>query len=71
MGTSVKHFAANSRENQRKRCDSIVSDRALREIYLRGFEIAVREGKPFPIKNEEAFEVARVTELIRKAAGQE
>lgn len=31
----------------------------------------VREGKPFPIKNEEAFEVARVTELIRKAAGQE
>ena len=31
----------------------------------------VREGKEFPIKNEEAFEVARVTELIRKAAGQE
>ena len=31
----------------------------------------IREGKKFPIRNEEAFEVARVTELIRKAAGQE
>ncbi len=49
MGATLKHFAVNSRENQRKRCDSIVSDRALREIYLRGFEIAVREGKPWCI----------------------
>ena len=49
MGATLKHFAANSRENQRKRCDSIVSDRALREIYLRGFEIAVRESKPWCI----------------------
>lgn len=49
MGSTIKHFAVNSRENQRKRCDSIVSDRALREIYLRGFEIAVREGKPWCI----------------------
>ena len=49
MGATVKHFAANSRENQRKRCDSIISDRALREIYLRGFEIVVREGKPWCI----------------------
>ena len=49
MGATLKHFAANSRENQRKRCDSIVSDRALREIYLRGFEIAVRESDPWCI----------------------
>lgn len=49
MGATLKHFAVNSRENQRKRCDSIVSDRALREIYLRGFEIAVKEGKPWCI----------------------
>ncbi|MBO5822521.1 MAG: hypothetical protein J6R86_05870, partial [Lentisphaeria bacterium] len=49
MGATLKHFAVNSRENQRKRCDSIVSDRALREIYLRGFEIAVREGDPWCI----------------------
>ena len=49
MGATLKHFAVNSRENHRKRCDSIVSDRALREIYLRGFEIAVRESKPWCI----------------------
>ena len=49
MGATLKHFAVNSRENQRKRCDSIVSYRALREIYLRGFEIAVREGDPWCI----------------------
>jgi len=49
MGATLKHFAVNSRENQRKRCNSVVSDRALREIYLRGFEIAVREGKPWCI----------------------
>ena len=49
MGATLKHFAVNSRENQRKRCDSIVSDRALREIYLRGFEIAVRESDPWCI----------------------
>ena len=49
MGATLKHFAVNSRENHRKRCDSIVSDRALREIYLRGFEIAVRESNPWCI----------------------
>ena len=49
MGATIKHFAANSRENTRRICDSIVSDRALREIYLRGFEIAVKEAKPWCI----------------------
>lgn len=46
MIATVKHFACNSRENFRRLCDSIVSERALREIYLRGFEIAVKEGRP-------------------------
>ncbi|MBR2080636.1 MAG: glycoside hydrolase family 3 C-terminal domain-containing protein [Oscillospiraceae bacterium] len=41
-----KHLACNNKENNRKDCDSRVSERALREIYLRGFRIAVEEGKP-------------------------
>ena len=44
-----KHFACNNRERNRTHNDSRVSERALREIYLKGFGIAVKEGKPLNI----------------------
>lgn len=49
VGTSIKHFAVNSQEGDRLEIDERVSQRALREIYLRGFEIAIREGDPWTL----------------------
>ncbi len=49
VGVSLKHFAANNQEYHRMSSDSVVDERTLREIYLAGFETAVRRSKPWTV----------------------
>lgn len=46
LGTTIKHYACNNQEDNRMASDSILTQRTLREIYLKGFEIAIRESHP-------------------------
>lgn len=74
-GTTIKHFAANSQEDNRYFTSSHVSERALREIYLKGFEIVVKEAQPLSIMTSynllNGIHTANSYELIQQAARDE
>lgn len=74
-GTTIKHFACNNQEDNRTHTNAHVSERALREIYLKGFEIAVKESQPKSIMTSynllNGIHTANSYDLITAVARQE
>lgn len=74
-GVSIKHFAANNQEDNRYQTNVHVSERALREIYLRGFEICIRKAHPETIMTSynliNGIHTADSYDLLQKAARDE
>ena len=75
-GVTLKHFAANSQETNRYNSNSMVSERALREIYLKGFETAVKQASPLALMTSynllngtHTSERKDLTEVLRKEWG--
>ncbi len=75
VGTTIKHYACNNQEDNRTGSDTIVSERALREIYLKGFEIAVKNTQPMSIMTSynmiNGVHTANSYDLCTKAARDE
>ncbi len=74
-GTTIKHFAGNNKEDNRMFSNSHISERALREIYLRGFEIAVKDSQPYAVMTSynllNGVHTANCYDLIELCARQE